>query len=162
VFAYRFSIFALIAALMAQPVAAQNTLVAFGDVKQDTTQPVEVEADNLAINQADGTAVFTGNVLIGQGEMRLTAAKVQVYYHEDTKRIMSMHASGGVTVVSGEDAAEGKEAIYNIDTGEIEMRGDVLLVQGLNVLSAAHMTIDTKSGTARMDGRVKTILNTGE
>ncbi|MDQ7069716.1 MAG: lipopolysaccharide transport periplasmic protein LptA [Rhodobacterales bacterium] len=147
--------------LTVQPATAQGALVAFGDVKQDTDQPVEVEADSLAINQEDGTAIFTGNVVIAQGEMRLSAAKVQVYYHGETKKIERLHATGGVTVVSGDDAAEGQEADYNISTGNIVMNGDVLLVQGQNVLSAAHMTINTKTGTAQMDGRVKTILNTG-
>lgn len=158
---FRIAIIALLATLLSTPGFAQGALVAFGDVNQDTTQPVEVEADNLAINQADGTAVFTGNVVIVQGEMQLSAAKVKVFYHEVTKRIERLHATGGVTVVSGEDAAEGEEANYNIDTGEIVMTGDVLLVQGNNALSAAHMTIDTKAGTAQMEGRVKTILKTG-
>ena len=158
---FRIAIIALLAIFLSAPVFAQGALVAFGDVKQDTTQPVEVEADNLAINQTDGTAIFTGNVVIAQGEMLLSAAMVKVFYHEETKRIERLHATGGVTVVSGEDAAEGEEANYNIDTGEIVMSGNVLLAQGQNVLSAAHMTIDTKAGTAQMEGRVKTILNTG-
>jgi len=157
----RLILIAFLTMLTVQPATAQGALVAFGDVKQDTDQPVEVEADSLAINQEDGTAIFTGNVVIAQGEMRLSAAKVQVYYHEETKQIERLHATGGVTVVSGDDAAEGQEADYTISTGNIVMNGDVLLVQGQNVLSAAHMTINTKTGTAQMDGRVKTILNTG-
>lgn len=141
---------------------AQSAQVAFGNVKQDTSQPVEVTADNLAVNQNDGTAIFTGNVLIGQGAMRLSAPKVQVYYHEDANRIERLQASGGVTLVSGEDAAEAENAEYNIDTGIISMQGDVMLVQKQSALTAERMTVDTKSGTARMEGRVKTILQTGE
>lgn len=157
----RLILIAFLATLTFHPANAQGALVAFGDVKQNTDQPVEVEADTLAINQEDGTATFSGNVLIVQGEMRLSAANVQVYYHAESKRIERLHATGGVTVVSGDDAAEGQEANYNIDTGNIVMNGNVLLVQGQNVLSAAHMTINTKAGTAQMGGRVKTILNTG-
>ena len=55
--------------LLAAPALAQN--VAFGGMTADTSAPVEVAADNLAVDQADGSAVFTGNVVIGQGEMRL-------------------------------------------------------------------------------------------
>lgn len=149
------------ATLLSQPINAQGTSIAFGSTRQDTQQPVEVEADSLSVNQANGTAIFSGNVLIGQGEMRLSAGRVQVYYHGDTQRIKHLLASGGVTLVSGNDAAEGSEADYYIDSGLIVMRGDVLLVQGNNALTASKMTIDTKAGTARMEGRVKTILNTG-
>lgn len=156
-------LFALSAlALSSQAALAQGAQIAFGNVKQDTSQPVEVTSDNLSVNQTDGTAVFTGNVLIGQGQMRLSAPRVQVYYNEAGNRIERMQASGGVTLVSGEDAAEAAQADYNIDTGMIFMQGDVLLVQKTSALTAQRMTVDTKSGTARMEGRVKTVLQPDE
>lgn len=149
-------------ALLPMAALAQGAKIAFGNVKQDTSQPVEVTADNLAVNQNDGTAIFTGNVLIGQGQMRLSAPKVQVHYNEEGNRIERMQASGGVTLVSGEDAAEAAEADYNIDSGMIHMRGNVLLVQKQSALTAERMVVDTRSGTARMEGRVKTVLQPDE
>ena len=41
--------------LAATPAVAQN--VAFGGMRADITAPVEVRADNLSVNQADGSAV---------------------------------------------------------------------------------------------------------
>ncbi|MEB8389269.1 lipopolysaccharide transport periplasmic protein LptA [Rhodobacteraceae bacterium KMM 6894] len=137
---------------------AQGTQVAFGNVSQDSSLPVEVTADALDVDQNDGTAIFTGNVLIGQGEMRLSAPRVLVVYMEDQSGIDRLQATGGVTLVSGQDAAEASRADYNVQTGMIEMRGDVLLVQGRSALTAEMMTVDTKAGTARMSGRVKTVL----
>nr|WP_235857846.1 lipopolysaccharide transport periplasmic protein LptA [Marimonas lutisalis] len=131
-------------------------------MKQDTSLPVEVTADNLAVNQNDGTAIFTGNVLVGQGEMRLSAPRVQVYYAEGSQRVERLQATGGVTFVSGEDAAEAARADYSIDTGMILMQGDVLLVQGDSALTADRMTVDIQSGTAQMEGRVKTVLQANE
>ncbi|WP_428513879.1 lipopolysaccharide transport periplasmic protein LptA [Roseovarius sp.] len=146
--------------LFCQPLgaAAQGAQVAFGNTAQDSSLPVEVTADNLDVNQQDGTAVFTGNVLIGQGEMRLSAPRVLVVYKNDQSGIEELQATGGVTLVSGEDAAEASRADYNVDTGLIEMEGDVLLVQGINALSGDKMFVDTRAGTARVTGRVKTIL----
>jgi len=138
--------------------AAQGAQVAFGNTAQDSSLPVEVTADNLDVNQENGTAVFTGNVLIGQGEMRLSAPRVLVIYKSDQSGIEQLRASGGVTLVSGEDAAEAARADYNVDTGLIEMEGDVLLVQGVNALTGDKMFVDTRAGTARVTGRVKTIL----
>lgn len=152
----------VLAVFLPSAMLAQGAQIAFGNTRQDTSQPVEVTADNLAVDQNDGTAVFTGNVLIGQGQMRLSAPKVQVYYNKSGDRIERMSASGGVTLVSGEDAAEAREADYNIDTGMIEMQGEVLLVQKSSALTAERMTVDTKSGTARMQGRVKTVLQPNE
>lgn len=141
---------------------AEGAQVAFGNTKQDSGLPVEVTADNLDVNQNDGTAVFTGNVLIGQGEMRLSAPRVLVVYKKDRTGVQALQASGGVTLVSGEDAAEAQKADYNVETGMIELQGDVLLVQGVNALSGDRMSVDTRAGTARVTGRVKTILQTGD
>lgn len=148
----------LTAATMA---AAQGTQVAFGAIKQDTDLPVEVTADNLAVDQATGEAVFTGNVIVGQGEMRLSAKRLLVVYREDTQGIERMEATGGVVLVSGPDAAESERADYSIDDGVIVMTGNVLLTQGPSALTADKMTVQLESGTAQMSGSVKTILQTG-
>jgi len=159
------NIFRVIATLvticMITPLYAQGTKVAFGAIRQDTSAPVEVSADELNVDQATGAAVFTGNVVIGQGEMRLSAPRVLVIYREDQAGIERLEATGGVTLVSGEDAAESQRADYSIDTGLIVMTGDVLLAQGQSAISSDRMTVNLDDGTARMQGSVKTILQTG-
>ena len=89
---------------------AQGASVAFGTIRQDTALPVEVTSDDLKVDQATGTAVFTGNVVIGQGEMRLSAARVLVVYRAEQNGIARLEATGGVTLVSGPDAAEAERA----------------------------------------------------
>ena len=106
--------------------------------------------------------MFTGNVMIGQGTMRLSAPEVLVVYQDGQSGIEQLKAKGGVTLVSGEDAAEAVIADYNLETGQINMRGNVLLLQGSNAIAAEAMTVDTRSGTAQMSGRVKTVLQQGE
>ena len=140
---------------------AQGTNVAFGTIRQDTALPVEVTADNLSVDQGTGEAIFTGNVMIGQGEMRLTAQRVLVVYRADANGIERLEATGGVTLVSGPDAAEAQRADYNIDDGTIVMTGDVLLSQGQNALTAERMSVRLSDGTAEMSGRVRTLLQTG-
>ena len=152
----------LLFALSTQPVMAQGSGVAFGTIRQDTGLPVEVTADNLSVDQTTGTAVFTGNVLIGQGEMRLSAERVLVVYRADTEGIERLEATGGVTLVSGPDAAESERADYNIDNGTIVMTGNVLLAQGQSALSADRLSVRLSDGTAEMSGRVRTILQTGD
>lgn len=151
----------LMFSLLAAPLLAQGTSVAFGTIKQDTKLPVEVTSDNLSVDQETGIAIFTGNVLIGQGEMRLSAPRVLVVYLEEQKGIERLEATGGVTLVSGPDAAESERADYSIEDGVIVMTGNVLLDQGLNALSADRMIVQLSDGTAQMSGRVKTIIQTG-
>lgn len=142
----------------AQGVAAQGARVAFGTTEQDRSAPVEVTSDSLNVDQKDNTAVFEGDVVIAQGEMRLAAPRVLVVYLADRSGIERLEATGGVTLVSGEDAAEANRADYNITTGMIELRGDVLLVQGQSVITGNEMLVDTGAGTARVTGQVRTVL----
>lgn len=144
---------------------AQDTGISFGGLTQDTDAPVEVAADTLDVNQADGTAVFSGNVLVTQGELRLSAARVQVVYAAgdgSSGRIEELLASGGVTIANATEAAEGQDARYNIDAGSVVMTGDVVLTQGATALSGNSLTIDLNTGTGRMEGRVRTIFQTGD
>ncbi|MCU0801088.1 MAG: LptA/OstA family protein [Rhodobacteraceae bacterium] len=148
--------------LFSLPAMAQQAQVAFGGLKQDTSLPVEIEADNLTVNNADGSAEFSGNVLVGQGEMRLAAGTIRVEYGSDGKSIDRLIASGGVTLTNASEAAEAREAVYTIASGEVVMTGDVLLTQGQTALSGQKLVIDLKAGTGRMEGRVQTTFIPGQ
>ncbi|MBU2956276.1 lipopolysaccharide transport periplasmic protein LptA [Paracoccus sp. 1_MG-2023] len=153
-------ILALTLALL--PAAGSAQSIAFGGMDSDPSAPVEVAADNLSVNQSDGSARFTGNVVIGQGEMRLSADDVTVEYAEGGQdRIRALLARGNVTLVAGEDAAEAQEARYDVAAGTVLLTGDVLLTQGQNVLSGNRITVDIRNGTAQAQGRVRTILQQG-
>ncbi|WP_424832022.1 LptA/OstA family protein [Ruegeria sp.] len=149
-------------ALASGAASAQEAQVAFGSVKADPTLPVEVTSETLNVNQADGSAEFLGNVIVIQGEMRLSAERVLVIYNEDRSAIQRLEATENVVLVSPPDAAEGDRAEYTIDTGVIRMNGNVLLTQGPSVISGDQMVANLTSGTATMTGRVKTILQPGD
>jgi lipopolysaccharide export system protein LptA len=148
--------------LLSMPATAQQAQVAFGGLRQDTSLPVEIEADSLTVNNADGSAEFSGNVLVGQGDMRMTAGTIRVEYGADGKSINRLIASGGVTLANQSEAAEAQEAIYTIASGEVIMTGDVLLTQGQTALSGQKLVIDLKAGTGRMEGRVQTTFIPGQ
>lgn len=151
--------------IQAAPTLAQGTELAFGGLQHDASLPVELSADQLTIDQSDGTAWFRGNVLIGQGDLRLSAGEVLVEYAtpqgETTGQISRLLASGGVTLVTGNEAAEAQNAEYSIDNATIILTGNVILTQGANALSAERMVVNLNTGRAVMEGRVRTIFQTG-
>lgn len=152
---------ALIAALVLGTGAAAQTNVALGGLTVDTTAAIEVTAESLKVDQDTATAVFSGGVVIGQGDLRLTAGEVTVVYGDDTTEIAKLIATGGVTFVTATEAAEAQEADYDIVTGLLTLTGDVLLTQGASAISAERMRINVTDGTATMDGRVRTVLQQG-
>lgn len=158
--AFRLGFLVLSLSLAAASAEAQQE-IAFGDLNQDTTLPVQVTADQLAVNNADGTAIFSGNVVVTQGEMKLAAAEVKVTYGSEQNDIETLAASGGVTVTNLGDAAEAREALYTIDSGMIVLTGEVLLTQGPSAMAGQKLTINLKDGTGVMEGRVTTTFQPG-
>ena len=148
-------------ALWAAAAPAQEARIAFGDLRQDTSLPVNVSADQFTVNNADGSAVFAGNVVVTQGEMTLAAAEVQVKYATDRSAIQELIASGGVTITNLGDAAESDGAVYTIDSGVVVMTGNVLLAQGPSAMAGQVLTINLKDGTGVMTGRVTTTFVPG-
>ena len=150
----------VVAMLLAAPAFAQ-TNINLGGIRADSSAPVEVAADSLTVDQDTGTAVFSGNVVIGQGDLRLSAGSVRVIYDEATGDITKLNASGGVTFVTATEAAEAQTAVYDLTSGTIVLTGDVLLTQGASALYANQMTVNVNTGTAQMSGRVRTVFQQG-
>lgn len=146
----------------ADPALSQGTEVGFGGLKSDTTLPVELKSDQLAIDQASGQATFSGNVLVVQGDMRLTAQTIRVEYGTEAGKIERLHATGGVILVNAADAAQADNAVYTIETGEVIMTGNVLLTQGPAAMSAATLVVNLKTGLGRLEGGVTTTFKPKE
>lgn len=138
--------------------------IGFGGVPHDGDQPVDITAAELSIDRESGNVIFSGNVLIVQGDLRLAAAEVTVIYAEaggqtDVERVI---ASGGVLVTRGEDAAEGSEAEYNVTDASLTLSGSVLVTQGPTAISGDRLVIDLETGSGTMVGQVRTTLGVGE
>lgn len=148
---------------LAAPAFAQGTDVGFGGLTQNTSAPVEVASDRLEVDQADGSATFTGNVLVTQGALRLAADRIRVIYagEGNESRIRELRADGNVTLANGAEAAEADAAVYDIEAGSVVMTGDVILAQGQTALSSERLVIDLNSGTGSMEGRVRSVFQAG-
>ena len=140
---------------------AQGTNVAFAGLKTDVSQPVQIDADQLSVDQETGTATFGGNVVVAQGDMRLEAGMVTITYSADNKSIDSLRADGGVTLAAGTDAATADSAEYRPDSGDLILMGKVVLTQGQAAISGEELTLSLKSGLGTMSGRVTTIFTPG-
>jgi len=150
--------------LVAMAAFAQGAQVPFGNLGAGSAQQVEIAADGLSIDQATKTAVFEGNVVAGMGEqLKLSADRVEVVYDTEggAGAVKALRASGHVVFISGTDSAQADSAVYELVAGNVLMEGNVILTQGQSALSGQRLRIDINAGTARMEGRVQTIFQTG-
>ncbi len=137
----------------------------FGGFKHDRTAPIEITSDTLEVRQAESLAIFAGEVVAGQGTLRLTADMLEVFYDEnnendsETGAIKNMLAKGNVFISNGAETAQGKRAEYDVELGKINMTGSVVLTQGGNVIAGETLVIDVNTGRGRVEGgRVKSIF----
>ncbi|MBF9042501.1 lipopolysaccharide transport periplasmic protein LptA [Rhodobacterales bacterium HKCCE4037] len=137
--------------------------IGFGGVSYDSRQPIEVTSDALTVDQATGEAVFTGNVIVVQGDLRMAAGSVRVVYatsgQQDVREVI---ASGGVLVTRGDDAAEGGQARFDVASSLLTLSGDVLVTQGATAIAGDSMVVNMRTGSGSVDGRVRTVLGGGD
>ncbi|MEQ1889193.1 MAG: LptA/OstA family protein [Alphaproteobacteria bacterium] len=137
------------------PVLAQGAGV---DLRHDSSQPIEITADTLDVAQSDQTAIFSGNVVAIQGELRLGSGNLRVYYRGGEARtaeqgaISRLDAIGSVAVSSPRETSTSEWAVYDVDKGQITMGGNVVLTRGENVLRGEQLVIDLESGQSRIVG----------
>lgn len=138
--------------------ATAQAVLTFAERGHDGALPVEITADSLSVNRTDGTAVFTGNVKVAQGDLRLEGDNISVFYAADGSTVTRLEAKGSVFLSTGFEAAEAAEAVYDVASGNVSMAGDVILTQGPNALAGERLRIDLNTGAADMQGRVRTVI----
>lgn len=125
----------------------------------DATLPIEITANALEVSQSEQTAIFSGKVVATQGEMRLSADDLRVYYRTGgTARggasgaISRLDAIGNVTVNARTESASGEWAVYDVNSGQITMGGNVSLQRGENIIRGEQLVIDLPSAQSRISG----------
>ncbi|MFQ5621960.1 MAG: lipopolysaccharide transport periplasmic protein LptA [Paracoccaceae bacterium] len=152
----------LLAGLAGAGAFGQGAQVPFEGFKLDSSLPVEVVSDSLMVDQTTGNAIFEGDVEAVQGELRLNADRVKVFYSKQEESgdttITRMLATGNVYVTNGKETAKAQRADYDVTAGLIRMEEDVLLTQGQSLIAGNVAVVNLNDGTARVEGRVRTVI----
>jgi lipopolysaccharide export system protein LptA len=147
----RLIVLGLLAAVSAEPAFGQAATSALKG--HNSNAPVDVAADRIEVQDRADRAVFSGNVIVKQAELTLTAGRLTVAYaNSGGIQIQRLDASGGVTVRSPSETASGQFAIYDLNSRIITMLGGVTLIRGDSHVNGARLVIDLNSGRAVMDG----------
>ncbi len=144
------------AAFVAVAVAA----LAFGSLAEaqgiagfDSNQPVNYAADRIELQDRQNRVVLSGDVVITQGDLRLTAARTTVAYTDaGSLRIQRIDATGGVTVNRGSESARGAAGVYDFNRRVIILSGGVALRRGTDTLNGGRLTMDLNTGLSTVEG----------
>ena len=115
--------------------------------------PVDITAQKLEVNQATGKATFSGNVVVTQQGLNLTAPLVTADYAGKGNTVQTVTASGGVVITRNgtggiTERATGTTAVYNPNGGSLILTGAVTLTRGPSELSGDKLVYNLQTGNA--------------
>jgi len=152
-----------LAAMTAGPAAAQLS---------SEGGPIRVNADSSQILERDRQVLVIGNVDIIQGDARLRADNVTLFYGSSGSseggiggsfgEIERMRAEGDVFYVTPDLKARGDVGIYDAQADTIRLQGEeVVLIRGEDVATGCEMILQVSAGQSTLrgcDGRVQIVI----
>lgn len=135
--------------------------------KTDPNAPVDIEADQLAVNETSKTAEFHGDVRASQGGFTIRTMKLIAHYSGNSglldpvdpaaqadsepsgAQLTRISARGKVLVTSsGGQSATGDWAEFDVARNTVTVGGDVILTQGKNIIRGTRLKIDMTNGNS--------------
>ncbi|OUY01008.1 MAG: lipopolysaccharide transport periplasmic protein LptA [Hyphomonadaceae bacterium TMED5] len=142
--------------------------------------PIQIEADQLDFIDSEARAVYVGNVDAVQGDARIRAEQLTIYFEQRSEDGSSATALGGNVgdvqrlVAEGEvfyltptERARGDRGVYDYSTDTITLTGNVTVTRGENVIAGDTLVVDVANGISRVSSesrargeRVRTVIIT--
>lgn len=126
-------------------------------LESDRNQPIEIEADQGSLDQANQVTTFSGNVIIKQGSLNIRAGSVKV--SRDAKGQQSMAATGnpvrfGQTLDGNKGRVEGQanNVEYSSATGVVKLTGNAKVQRGGDRAEGASIVYNTRTEVYTVSG----------
>jgi lipopolysaccharide export system protein LptA len=139
----------------------------------NSKEPISIDADKLVYYDKERKAIYTGNVVVIQGDTKMTCTAMTVFLDRAPAQgakqptdgqsspsadsgVKHLEATGPVTVISKTQVATGDSGSYDKVEDKVWLIGHVTLSDGQNVTKGDKLTYDLKSGQATVDTSAKT------
>ncbi|MCV2403060.1 lipopolysaccharide transport periplasmic protein LptA [Marinomonas sp. C2222] len=120
----------------------------------DTSKPIEIQADEASFNQSTGEAIYQGNVFIKQGSIEIQADFLKISTDVNTRQFSQLEATGTPAQFSQQlddegnlVISKGNSILYSSDSTKLEIKGEGYLSQLENSITADHITYQLNNGT---------------
>jgi lipopolysaccharide export system protein LptA len=171
----------VVASAEAAPTAASKPAQSSSPIQilpgSNSKEPISIDADKLVYFDKEQKAIYSGNVIVVQGDTKMTCSAMTVYLDRSQapsagapgsaapaatpqqpsqdSGIKRLEAAGPVTVISKTQVATGDNGIYDKVQDKVFLVGHVTLSDGQNVTKGDKLTYDLKSGQATIDNSGK-------
>ena len=138
--------------------------------------PIDVSSDHFSANDAERMATYQGRVEVLQGQDRMRADLLNVYFRKGEStapapanagpqsswgQIDHLEAIGNVYLVTPTQIVRGDRAVYTQASDTIVVTGNVILTQGENVMHGERLVVQVGAKRSTMEsgaGRVRSVF----
>jgi lipopolysaccharide export system protein LptA len=144
----------------------------------NSKEPISIDADKLVYYDKEHKAIYSGNVIVIQGDTKMTCTVMTVLLDRSPAQgqnqaaaaaqkpkaapdgqsgpsadsgVKHLEATGPVTVISKTQVATGDSGRYDKAENKVWLIGHVTLSDGQNVTKGDMLTYDLKTGQATID-----------
>lgn len=146
---------------LTEPDAGEQAAQRLG-LRVDEGQPIDISADELeALRDADGAerVIFTGNVRVVQGSLRITADRLEAVYPRGAGgRPGRIEATQNVRIAQDGAEARCNDAVFEERVGRITCSapdGAATLRRGGDVVRGDRIEFDLRKGVLKVRGRAR-------
>lgn len=119
--------------------------------------PITIEADHMTSLEKDNNVLFTGNVDASQGDVRIRADKMTVFYTPKKKgkkqEVKRLKCVGNVEITKGEWLGTGQNMNYLAKARKVILSGDAKAWQDKNLVSGDTIIYYLDEGRSEVVGR---------
>ncbi|PPQ26020.1 lipopolysaccharide transport periplasmic protein LptA [Rhodoblastus sphagnicola] len=142
----------------------------------NSKEPINIAADKLDYFDKEQKAIYSGNVVVVQGDTRLNASVLTILFDRKgaatktsgqnaaNSQLRSMKGDGPITIVNKDQVGVGDALFYDKTKNKFSLSGNVSLSQGENITKGDELVYDLQSGQAVVSskGRVKSRIVPGD
>ena len=121
---------------------------------------IEITAQSMIFNSETNITEFFTNVNVRYGQLTLSAEKLTVSQLTGLENYskLTFFASGPVVINNEKISIRGDQATFSEKNKEIEVLGNVSLLQESTTIFCDRLVLNLKEGIAKISGSVKTII----
>ncbi len=127
--------------------------------------PIDITADELEVQNKACVSIWKGKAEALQGTARVRADVMKAFFESKPGKsggatgsgacgdLIRIEADGSVFYVTDKDQrARGDHGVYDAGSDTVTLTGDVVAVQGQNVLRGTRMVFNTQTGEGHLTG----------
>ncbi len=135
--------------------------LASGQDAADASELTVITSDKLTFDYTQQFALFDGNVVVVDPQMRLTADKMTVTFNS-SNRITDIKAEGHVKIMQEDKTAHAEIAQYQVEQGVIIMTGKPQVTRGMDILTGDKITFWRDRNRMLVEPRARLVITPGK